>query len=699
MTPKLNQFLNQDESGSGSSEEGEERNRQKFPTTTHNRNANNNDNNAEEVPTPNISNSKKVSCLKDSSPQNRNGNGNGTDNNSSNSSSSRSSDRKGYTADCSSLSNCSDSSDTSNSNNNSNSNNISRTQSTKMTRPSSKGKSGHKGKSAFQSKSQNPLAPIWQGVRVLNPMDPRIDLSSVNFIPDSKLVNHTDPQDLTDGRGDTPQHVTHRNGNDPSNSNLNQSSLDQEIRGGEVKVAAPAESEENNIIFINEYSDLINSLQGDRSIQALAQSHCEMVNMNNAHEDDSESSMKVLARVKRKYQKDTLLPDQEVKEQVINISYRKTNPNDDSTGAISSSLSSRSSRNNENKRQVHGLIMNEKAVQSTEQKIGNQQNSIVTDSVGVSGGTGTGTTVSTGSDQATTTDEKVKVNAAEFDEAATLERLALKKRKRLDKRREYEEEVQRQLQDSSDDYNETEFKGGEMISMEEALSFANTARLVVQSLEPYLAVHVNAAFSRLTGIHNSGIIGRPLSRILSLLGNNEWNAVNKDKLSPSTTSKGNDDSNNDIQEQNSRTIDKLMAQSDFDNKYYLVTTIVDKGDDKGSDKSNSANEGSNNSSITSKEDSYTPMKCLISICSILSAPPRGRSSKSRKYEGHEMPYSRMKDTKMVISHYLIQLKPTSQHDDSSGSMGDKIKDERATSAEESANSNSNSNSSHAKTCG
>ena len=61
-------------------------------------------------------------------------------------------------------------------------------------------------------------------------------------------------------------------------------------------------------------------------------------------------------------------------------------------------------------------------------------------------------------------------------DSSTQERLAIKKRKRMDKRREYEEEVQRQLHTSSDSSEDSGFKPGEYISMEDSLSFSNTAR-------------------------------------------------------------------------------------------------------------------------------------------------------------------------------------------------------------------------------
>ena len=59
---------------------------------------------------------------------------------------------------------------------------------------------------------------------------------------------------------------------------------------------------------------------------------------------------------------------------------------------------------------------------------------------------------------------------------STQERLAIKKRKRMDKRREYEEEVQRQLQSSSDSSVEQVFEPGQYVTMEDSVVFTKTAR-------------------------------------------------------------------------------------------------------------------------------------------------------------------------------------------------------------------------------
>lgn len=208
-------------------------------------------------------------------------------------------------------------------------------------------------------------------------------------------------------------------------------------------------------------------------------------------------------------------------------------------------------------------------------------------------------------------------------------------------------------------------------------------------------------------MHNSGLIGRPLSKILSLLETDEWCTTITDTIKPPDARTSGDDSNEDNQEQNRNflSIERLMKSTRF-NYCYKVTTIVDKGDDKSSNNSNSATEESNNSSITSKEDSFTPLNCVMTICAIVSTPTRGRnSSKFRKLEVQESlsPIQKNDATKQNSSctrntHCLIQLSPC---DESCGSSDDKLNVNEATTTTVHAieNRDNSSSSSHAHTCG
>ncbi len=321
-----------------------------------------------------------------------------------------------------------------------------------------------------KNKAKNVL-PQWQGVRVSNPMDPRIDLSLVNVI--SAKEYHQLKSTLND-----------RSAKEKTCMLLKQSSDESQTQ-----------TEKNALL--NQYNDLMNSLEESTSVQALSQpsegiyaNSMKHVKTTKTDESDSNSSMLVLARVKRKYQNDNIpqsvvpidqcskrgtnslqvLPRTSIQQEPSN--YKKEN---NLVHSQESSLSSHSS--------------SKKNTMKTEMK------QIVTDSVGASGA-GTGSTGGTGSDQTRTETNSSEITVAKAhkkdskshakdignsnDDVATQERLALKKRKRLDKRREYEAEVQKKhdhnLQSISLSNAYKNFPEGETITMEEALSFTSSPR-------------------------------------------------------------------------------------------------------------------------------------------------------------------------------------------------------------------------------
>ncbi|KAL3790596.1 hypothetical protein HJC23_008802 [Cyclotella cryptica] len=99
------------------------------------------------------------------------------------------------------------------------------------------------------------------------------------------------------------------------------------------------------------------------------------------------------------------------------------------------------------------------------------------------------------------------------------EKLIEKKRKRMSARKEYEEEWQRQMRDSSESSSRNEtctLEPGKPVTLEDVLSFTKTARLLVQALPPFLAVHANAAFTQLTGINSHTVIGQPVASIIAI---------------------------------------------------------------------------------------------------------------------------------------------------------------------------------------
>ena len=380
-------------------------------------------------------------------------------------------------------------------------------------------------------KNLNRTLPQWQGVRVVNPMDPRIDLSSVGVIPASSLYasqqnGHADPEDQNT-RIRMPQTC--------------QSQAQVEHEHEQSPTESSDECKKNALL--SQYTDLMNSLEVSSSIQALSDVNLpqeatlssiqdfDRANIeqepppvaDGSEDGKSYSSMVVLARVKRKCQKDDIDPQQQANPNpnpdiiqtqtdaqdksdrtdlliTVNNSHPLPSGIEVPPNAKNDPLNPPSSLNDSHD-SPDGLSSS-----VSSQSIAKKNAAFVTDSMGVSGSTvsrstGSGGTNSTGSDRGrnesnsdnfkpgnrarsstTTRDKNINIEMSTEDaEAATQERLALKKRKRLDKRREYEE-VQRQLQESSDSSTSGEvggvFKVGSMISMEDALSFANSARYV-----------------------------------------------------------------------------------------------------------------------------------------------------------------------------------------------------------------------------
>jgi hypothetical protein len=140
-----------------------------------------------------------------------------------------------------------------------------------------------------------------------------------------------------------------------------------------------------------------------------------------------------------------------------------------------------------------------------------------------------------------------------------------KKRKRMNMRREYESKVQRQLEssESGNDLGELVLKPGLPVTLDQVLSFTKTARsvfcvqyylavvhmlcfytcatqfhltkpnkyihvllysIVIQAAPPFLVVHANAAYSRLTGVDAHAAIGKPISSLMSIADNEKVGA-------------------------------------------------------------------------------------------------------------------------------------------------------------------------------
>lgn len=107
-------------------------------------------------------------------------------------------------------------------------------------------------------------------------------------------------------------------------------------------------------------------------------------------------------------------------------------------------------------------------------------------------------------------------NTNENREAIRERKLQDKKRKRIEMRREYEAQQHLESSESSDQKTEVFFRPGRPVTFDQVLQFSKIARVVIQASPPFLAVHSNAAFTRLTGIDSHKIVGKPIKALLSL---------------------------------------------------------------------------------------------------------------------------------------------------------------------------------------
>ncbi len=176
----------------------------------------------------------------------------------------------------------------------------------------------------------------------------------------------------------------------------------------------------------------------------------------------------------------------------------------------------------------------------------------------------------------------------------------------------------------------------------------------MQAAPPYDVVHVNAAFSRLTGVHNVSIIGCPISKALSLVQSSQEEKPyqRNDNLETKTTQKmssksiketssngDRDGSSPDLsgmtignemqrisvshenaaqagmrvanQERGDFTLEHLIASNNF-RSIYKVNCREIRGD--------TSTDESKNSSIASKETPRSLTPYVISVCPILNNP-------------------------------------------------------------------------------
>jgi len=235
-------------------------------------------------------------------------------------------------------------------------------------------------------------------------------------------------------------------------------------------------------------------------------------------------------------------------------------------------------------------------------------------------------------------------------------------------------------------------------------------RLIVQAEPPFLAVHINAAFSRLTGINNSTVIGMPVSKIVALTeqlqslpshhesialssmrepneqhpgspGNTTVRFKNVDTMDQHDHDmEGKDKSNLNSHEnaaaagvrfanteETDVSIERLIASSGFGQCHKVQTLdvrVLTSSSDNGS------NNDSNNSSISSKDPPNNPTVCLMSVCPILNSssqhsqlPKHQHTTSPSNNNSHSPPPKRRKHAHTQFrryhkpSHFVVQLFP------------------------------------------
>jgi len=262
-------------------------------------------------------------------------------------------------------------------------------------------------------------------------------------------------------------------------------------------------------------------------------------------------------------------------------------------------------------------------------------------------------------DHPKTTDKRQSISS-NIDTMASKEELIEKKRRhRMNMRREYENE-RRDSSSSSDPQNSsTLLPAGKPITLEEVLFFTKTARLLVQALPPFLAVHSNAAFTNLCGIESSAVIGVGVSSIISLPndiskatskeGDSSSNSdnVNKDAMSSLSGGTVSDPIANDAIVQRD---DVEVPTEDANARPLKIDRlIVARGYGHIHDVNVACTVPNNFKDVFNEEEQNKKeipiIRCRMSVCPVLSSGPDANPNnhKRRKTDGNS------------VKHYLIQL--------------------------------------------
>jgi hypothetical protein len=287
-----------------------------------------------------------------------------------------------------------------------------------------------------------------------------------------------------------------------------------------------------------------------------------------------------------------------------------------------------------------------------------------------------------------------------------------KKRKRMNMRREYEDQMEQEMESSE---SSNDGRGGEAVllrpgkptTLDKAVSFTKTAKLVIKASPPFTVIYTNAAYSRLSGIDSHNATGNPITTLLSLptqqLSQLDFQKDNQQSIENSTenatTQNQNSSGMNNDQDNNNATsdfnknhaaaeaagraraatskddntevgIEKLVAASGYNklNKVNIRHQMLGRNVKVYRSKRNEV-EGSNGSSISSSSDSpHNVVACTMSISPIVSipetyyaaiVPDKDKKGDHHKDNSHQHKSKRRKhhhhNQRQVVSHYVIQL--------------------------------------------
>ena len=286
-----------------------------------------------------------------------------------------------------------------------------------------------------------------------------------------------------------------------------------------------------------------------------------------------------------------------------------------------------------------------------------------------------------------------------------------KKRKRMNMRREYEDQMEQEMESSE---SSNDGRGGEHLlrpgkptTLDKAVSFTKTAKLVIKASPPFTVIYTNASYSRLSGIDSHNAVGNPITTLLSLptqqlsqldfqkdnqqsIENSAEKATTQDQNSSGM--KNDQDNNNTTSDSNKNHaaaeaagraraatskddnievgIEKLVAASGYNklNKVNIRHQMLGRNVKVYKSKRN-GEEGSNGSSISSSSDSpHNVVACTMSISPIVSIPEaynaaivsdKDKKGDHDKDNSHQHKSKRRKhhhhNQRQVVSHYVIQL--------------------------------------------